>query len=1043
MIKKMIDGITNAKLKNQMRIMTLFILFLIMGTVMTNARGNCLPEPEQAKVRITGTVVDRTGESIIGANIVEKGVAGNGTITGVDGNFSLSVSQGATLVVSYIGYVTQEMAVGNRTVLSITLAEDTKALEEVVVVGYGTQRKGNLTGSIAEVKTDKLTVAPVNSVANMLGGQLAGLTTKQGQGTPGADAATLSIRGFDGPLVIVDGVASGMNNIDANQIESITFLKDGAASIYGARAGNGVILITTKRGEISKPVITVNSSITTQRYDILEALSSGQVAEFLREAHLNAGYPAEAAPYTEEQVRKFYDGSDPDYPNVNWFKETVRQNAPQHNHNISLRGGSDRIRYYGYAGYNRQETIFRHDGGAYDRYNLQSNIDARITDRISATVDFFMSQENLLSSPYGRDIHNLYEGDPRYPTSLPDPDKLSYANHNFGNIIYYYSTKLGGYSKNKANNMRVNGSLTYDFKYISGLKAKAFINYSYGTTFNKSFKKQGSFYTYDHDSGIYTFMRTSQDPTGLSQSSSFGNELTQQYSLSYDRTFNKAHHLAALVLYESINTGSVSYSLSRIGYKSTALDQLVAGDPATAATSGSESEMGRKSGIGRLNYNYAGRYLLETIFRADASAKFHPDHRWGFFPSVSLGWVVSEESFMQALKPLDNMKLRLSMGQSGYDNVGDFRYLSVYGFGGQYILGSETWQGMYSTGIANEAYSWERMTNYNAGLDFSFLKRKLYGTAEAFYRLRDGIFGSRATSLPSTFGATLPTENLNSISTRGFEFSLGTVGKSGGIAYDFSGNLSWNRSRWEKYDEPVYEDPEERYIRQVTGVWTDRRTGYVSDGLFTSQAEIDALPYVYADLGNSNSSLRPGDIKYRDMNGDGVLNWRDQREIGYGSMPHWMYGISASLKYGNFDLSLLFQGAFAYTMNVSYIVSSVNRDYYIPAYVFENRWTEANNSPHALLPRIGSMGLNSLYSDYFNNNVSYIRLKNASLGYELPAGWCKRAGISRLRLFLAGTNLLTLSNIGRLNIDPEVSEGTVHHVYPIPATLSAGLNLSF
>jgi hypothetical protein len=388
------------------------------------------------------------------------------------------------------------------------------------------------------------------------------------------------------------------------------------------------------------------------------------------------------------------------------------------------------------------------------------------------------------------------------------------------------------------------------------------------------------------------------------------------------------------------------------------------------------------------------------------------------------------------------MKLRLSMGQSGYDNVGDFKYLSVYGFNGQYIIGDQTYQGMYSTGIANPVYSWERMTIYNAALDFSFLKRKIYGTAEVFYRLRDDILGTRANSYPSSFGTSLPMENLNSISTSGFEVNLGSTGKINDFQYDVSANIFWNRSRWVSYDEPIYTDEDQRFQSQRTGNWTDRRIGYVSDGLFTSQAEIDALPYVYADLNNSNDALRPGDIKYKDLNGDGVLNWRDQTVIGYGAMPHWMYGINTVFKYKNFDLSMLFQGAFAYTTNVNLTHNSGEPLWDRVAYAVEHRWTEENNDPHAFLPRIGSKGLNGLYSDYHNYNTSYIRLKNASLGYELPVSWMKKAGISQARLYMAGTNLLTFSNL-EIDIDPEVNEGTVQYVYPLQRTISVGLNLSF
>jgi hypothetical protein len=390
---------------------------------------------------------------------------------------------------------------------------------------------------------------------------------------------------------------------------------------------------------------------------------------------------------------------------------------------------------------------------------------------------------------------------------------------------------------------------------------------------------------------------------------------------------------------------------------------------------------------------------------------------------------------MKPFRVLDHLKLRLSAGQSGYDNIGNFNYLNTYGLDRQYILGDATITGLYQARVANRIFSWEKMTIYNAGLDFSFLNRKLYGTAEVFYRLRDGILGTRNNSLPSTFGQTLPTENLNSQDTRGFEVMLGTSRQTGDFFYDVSGNISWNRSKWIKLDEPEYEDEDQKRISGRSGRWTDLRYGYVSDGLFTSQSEIDALPYVYTDL-NDNSSLRPGDVKYKDLNGDGELNWRDQTEIGSGSTPHWMYGATTYFRYKNFDLSMLFQGAFGYTTNI-YL------DPRLTSYGFEHRWTEANNDPHVLVARIGSKGLNGLYSDFGNHSTAYLRLKNLSLGYDFPAHLLKRVAIEKLRIYLAGTNLLTFSTISEYGVDPEMPEGSTHMYYPQQRTFSIGLNISF
>jgi TonB-linked SusC/RagA family outer membrane protein len=994
------------------------------------------------QVIVKGMLTDATGEPLQGVNIFVKGTTTSGTTSDAEGRYSLSVpSRDDVLVYSFVGFVTQEISVGSRTVIDLSLNEEAQEIEEVVVVGYGTQRKGNLTGAVATVKSERLTVAPVTNITTTLAGQLPGLVSKQTRGTPGSDDASLQIRGFGSPLVIVDGAESSLNHLDPSQVESITILKDGSASIYGARAGNGVILVTTKRGLESKPVITLNSSYTLQgSTNIFPATSSGQRAQYKREQYINAGLPMSQVPYTEEEIQKYYNGTDPNYGNYNWFDATVRDWAPQQNHNVSVRGGSEKIKYYGYMGYNSQETILKNDGGNYTRYNLQSNIDAKITDRLTASVDIAMIYRKEYFPPIGGLNHSglwetLYQSDPIYPTSIPDPDKLPYAGIPLGSSVYNTSTKLAGYTDNRNQHIKANGALSYDFKFVEGLTAKAMINYNSYANASKRFVRQRDFYLYDFENDRYTRAVSSTDPTSLQHSSGLNSDLTQQYSLSYKNVFNKIHNVSALVVYEAINSYGNGFSTQRSGFKNLAVEQFSAGDPTTASNSSWENEMGRVSWIARINYSLKNRYLVETIFRADASARFDPDYRWGYFPNVSLGWILSEEQFMESFSGLDNLKLRASMGKSGYDAVGSFEYMSVYGFDGGYIIGDDILTGIYSTRLANPTFSWEKMTIYNVGLDFSFLNRKIYGTGEFFYRLRDDILGNRNRSVPSSFGANLPTENLNSQDTRGFDLSLGTTGQSGDFSYDITGNISWSRSKHVRLDEPDYENADQKRISGRSGRWTDLIYGYESDGLFTSQDEIDALPYIYADL-NGNSTLRPGDIKYKNLNGDNKLDWRDQTLIGSGSTPNWMFGLNTNLRYKNFDLSVLFQGGFGYS-------TYIWMDALYTDFAFSNRWTEENNDPNALVPRPGSQGANNLTSDYWTHNTVYVRLKNASLGYEIPQNVSKKAGIDKIRIYLAGTNLLTLNSLGEYGINPEQSNGDPTRFYPMQRTISIGLNISF
>lgn len=1001
-------------------------------------------EPPSKVIHISGVVCDKHRSPLPGVSIriIGEDVT-MGAITDVNGHFVLSIpSQNTVLELTSVGYKTKKIRVGNVTSFTILMEEDIAALNEVVVIGYGTQKKGMLTGSISSIKSEKLTNAPIANVTNMLVGQLPGLIAKQEAGLPGSDSSTLNIRGFGSPLIIVDGIESSMNNIDANQIASISVLKDGSASIYGARAGNGVILITTKHGSIQKPTVTVNSSYTLQGSTrINKPQNAGQRAQLALELYQNQEKPDESAPYTPDQIEKYFEGTDPHYPNTNWFKLAMRPYAPQLNQNISISGGSEKVKFYTYFGYNKQETIIRHDGGDYSRYNFQSNIDSEITKNLSLSVDVNSIYEDKCFSYMGLNGGanfwlRLYSSDSKYPSTLPDKSKYAYGGIPEGNIIAAGSTAINGYQKNRIRTNRLSGTIKYDVLQVPGLSLKAFFSEQEISDKMKEFRRQNLFYSYDIDTEQYTLNRGS-DPTRDTETYSSSRQFTQQYSVNYENTFSNAHKILLLALFESTNyNGDYLYG-SRANYMSTAVEQITAGDKTTSSADGTANEMGRASWIGRLNYSYKDKYLIETILRADASSKFPKHHRWGYFPSVSLGWVISEEPFMSKCSFLDNLKLRASYGESGNDAVSDYAYLSEYGFDGQYRLGDTTYTGLYVTGLANTALTWEKMKIYNGGIDFDLFKRKLYGSVDVFYRLRSGIPGTRVNSVPSSFGATLPTVNLNAINTRGFEILLGTSQKFNELSVDLTANITWARSKWDKYDEPVYEDADQERLYKLTDRWTNREFGYVSDGLFKSQEQIEKLPYVYSSLGNSNSTLRPGDVIYKDLNGDSVLDWKDQKEIGKGSTPNWIFGFNGTLRWKGFDASFLLQGAWGYSTNVD--LQSVPTDF-----TYKHRWTIDNFDSKALVPRYGGASSNGLYSDFRLHNTAYVRMKNASIGYEIPQRIVNKVNIQKIRFYLAGTNLFTLSTLSKYGVDPEVSDGVSSvYYYPQQRTFSFGVNLEF
>jgi len=997
-------------------------------------------------VTVTGLVTDEKNNPLPGVSVKVKGTV-IGTVTKKDGTYSIpGLSANSVLVFSFVGYSSKEVTLNGENTINVTLIVKESGLNEVVVVAYGTQTKKDITGAISTVKSADITAAPVANLTNTLAGRLPGLISQQSSGQPGYDAASLSIRGFGSALVIIDGVESNINNIDPNQIESISILKDASAAIYGARAGNGVILITTKRGNNSKPVFTYNSSYTLQKItDMPTPVNAGQYAQLQSEAWLQSGQPASNVPFTSEQIAKYYQGTDPDYPNTNWYNVLIRKFSPETENNISIRGGSDKIKYYGFFGYLNQASMFRSNGGDYQRYNLQSNVDAQINNDLSLQVDI-SSVVEIRDFPWRPQTsgpntvwQDLWNTLPIYPATLPDATKISYANGGgTGSAAVTSNSAISGYDDLNSQNLKGTIALNYKVPYVKGLSAKVLMNYLQDYGSEKNFTKPVDFYTYDYASKIYTLTGSLGSLAALAITDSQDQTITGQASLNYDNTFhNGDHHLQFLALYEGINY-STNYDVAgRSNYLTPAIDQLFAGNASYQTANGSATEAGRESYVGRLNYSYLDRYLLESTIRADASSVFPPGKQWGYFPSISLGWLISGEKFMgKTSNYLDELKLRTSYGESGLDNVGNYQYLAGYQYGGSYLIGTNPQQGLITTGLANPNLTWEHVKTYNVGLDASFWKRKLYATLDGFYREETGIPATLITTLPSTFGSPLPPENINSLNNRGFELQIGTTGKSGDLLWNISANVSWSRSKWEHYEEPTYTDPDQKRISQLSGQWTDVTYGYKAVGLFTSQAQINALPF--DEDGQNNKTLRPGDIQYADVNHDGVLNYKDEVKIGVGTVPHWMGGFNASLKYKNFDIAALFQGAFGYYTSVN-LIHGLN----YPVQVFDLRWTPANDNANAQYPRLGGAATNNLPSNYFYKNASYLRLKSFNLGYTLPKNILQKAGFTQLRIFLAGTNLLTFDGLKKYGIDPEEPSGEAGYYYPQQQTFSLGLNASF
>lgn len=1010
----------------------LFCLTFFIITFLANA---------QTK-NIKGTIKAANGSPLIGVNVVQKGTS-NGVTTDFDGKYEITLKDGSDiLVISFLGYSTIEQSVKGKPNADFVMIEDVYALDELVVVGYSKQKKSNLTASVATLKAEELSRVPVSNVTNALAGQLPGLIAQQSSGIPGGDASSLNIRGFGNALIVVDGVITSFDNIDASQIESVNVLKDGAASIYGARAGNGVVLITTKRGSISKPTFNFETSYTLQKPTYLQdMLSSGDYTTLLSEAHIQSGQPIKTVPYTEEQIRKYYEASEPGYYNTNWSDVILRDYAPLQKYGLSSSGGTEKIKYYAFLGILNQGSFWKENGGDYKRYNFQLNLDAEISENFSVSITSQNIIEDINSTNRsqvgaGYLFSDLYNNKPMYPSSLPDATKIPYSGSETGGALVQSNRNLGGYTDNDIQKLNQSISLNYSIPQVNGLAIKTFFNYIQITSQQKSFSRPVDLWSYNVDNEKYTLAAQFNNDSPLSQEKAISQEITGQFSINYTRMFEDIHDVNAMLLYEISDYKSDYITARRTDFTYPNLDVLNQGSPDSMSNSGYAAESGRTSWVGRVNYVFSKKYIADFILRLDRSAKFPKASRLGMFPSVSAGWRLSQEGFMNNFDKLDELKLRISYGKSGNDAIGNFQYLAGYSPTLMPALwGDKPVLGITSIGLANTSLTWEELSITNLGLNYSFFNGGLYGEFDVFSRKREGIPAFRTGTLPSTFGEELPLENINSQTSKGFELQVGTKGTSGKFNWNLVGNVAYQRAKWDHFEEVEYTDPDAIRILKKSGRYVDQTFGYKTVGLFTSQEQIDNLAFTYP----GGPTLKPGDIHYVDTNGDGVLDWKDQVEIGKSLLPNWTGGLNFSMNYSDFDFSFLFQGAFGFYKSIN--LGSFTKTF------FDNRWTEENNNPNALISRLGGSGPVYL-SDRNYQESSYVRLKNFSIGYSINSSLIDKINIDKIRFYIAGTNLITFSNLNKFDIDPEspfsVQDGQpTTSYYPQQKTIILGLNVTF
>ncbi|HJC97937.1 MAG TPA: TonB-dependent receptor [Candidatus Phocaeicola merdavium] len=1004
--------------------------------------------------QVTGVVKDATGETVIGASVVEKGTT-NGVITDFDGVFKLTVSENAVLQISYIGYQTQEVKVAGKTTLDITLREDTEMLEEVVVVGYGAQKKESVIGAISQVTSKDLLSTPSANISQAISGKITGVITSQTSGAPGADDAQIYIRGratFAGdaqPLVLVDGVERSFSQIAPDDIETISVLKDASATaVYGVRGANGVMLITTKRGKEQKPVVSLTANWQIQsptRKDTY--LDSYQSVMLLEEALANDGLPSQFSADDIEMYRRSVAGelSGRDamlYPNVDWYDQVLSNTAPAQRYNVSVTGGTKRMRYYASGEFYDQKSIVKNlsndqfgntSSPGFRRYSFRANTDFFLTTDLTFSVNFGTRFEE-------RRGPNTNDSDPNYseifyelnhtpgwlfPVSYSIPNGEStrtlYAGTSqYQNNIVARLTEAGYYKSTNVVN-ETNFIVDYKMDWLTeGLSVKGMLSFDYENLHRNNYTRNFATYELNDDTNYESL--TAYNKFNTDTELTHGSEFTSIYKLymeaqvNYARKFGK-HDVTAMALYMQNDYRSKADLAKRY-----------------------------QGLVGRVTYAWDDRYLAEFNAGYNGSENFMKGKRFGFFPAFSIGWRLSNEPFMQKYSDwLNNLKIRASYGQVGNDvyqvNGVQQRFLYEQKWSqitNDYYFGTTGQTGIYDAQYPNYGVTWERAHKYNVGIEFGFFNGMLTGNVDVFYEKRNDILTTYLTR-PEWVGVVMAAANLGKTKNQGYEIELKHSNHIGSdFHYTIGFNFSHARNEILSMDEPSIKTD----YRKREGHPINQYFGLICDG-YVTQADLDSgnLP-----VSRFSSDVKVGDLKYRDMNQDGFIDDRDETFIGYSDIPENMYALNLSANYKNWGFSVMFQG-----------VDHVSRYYDAEAmFAFINggkvkehhleRWnpaeSEAYNLAHAKYPLLHYNDYgdhNQRQNSYFLKNGAFLRLKNIELSYTLPERWSHKVGMSDCRLYINANNLVTWDHLDGLT-DPE-SNGS--NRFPIMKTVNFGVNIKF
>lgn len=1049
-------------------LLSLFFLTLIF----------CLigPASAQAQQGVSGTVTSAIdGTPLPGVSIIVQGTT-NGVVTDFDGNYQLNnVSADATLEFSYIGFISQSIAVGGQTEINVAMEEDLEQLSEVVVVGYGEQKREAITGSVVSIKTSELVKTPTVNVSNSIAGRMPGVIATQSSGEPGNDGSTIRIRGTNSfgdssPLVVIDGVPAregGFARLNPADIESISVLKDASAAIYGARAANGVILVTTKRGSEGKTSVTYTSNIGFSQPTVIPELAGAveysemrndleiyklpvsQWADATRAFRETGTYTRPdgstvTAPFSPEDRRLFANGSDPwGHPNTDWFDATMKGWSLQERHNLQLDGGSENFRFLTSLGYQDQDAYYKNSATNYQQYDLRINLDAKVSDHISTQIGVLARQEdrNFPTKGAGAIFRMLMRGIPTepayWPNGMPGPDI------EYGENPVVITTSQTGYDRDRRYYFQTNGKVDIKIPGIEGLKFTGTAAIDKYIQQKKRWEIPWYLYTwqgdYEADGVTPALVRGKRGPAepNLRQENQDQLNILLGATLTYDRTFGE-HSINVLAGTNKETIRNDNFFAYRRYFISEVIDQMFAGGDAEKDNGGAAWERARLNYFGRVAYNFSEKYLFEFLWRYDGSYMFPEDSRYGFFPGVMVGWRISEEDFWRENIPFVNsLKLRGSWGQMGNDNIyyddalQEYQYYSTYGFG-SYVTDGKVAKTLYETRVPNPLITWEQADNYNIGLDGQMMDGKLFFEFDAFLNKRSSILWRRNASIPQSTGMSLPAENIGKVENKGWEFNVGYNGKLGEEVYfQFAVNGGYAKNKIKFWDEA----PGAPEWQRSTGRAIDAGLYYIYDGVFRDQEDIAANTLDYSDITNN---IRPGDMKYKDFDGDGAITPDDRVRRDMNTQPTFQGGANLQVRYKDFDLTVLLQGSAGAEVPILTYESGAIGNYLMDFY--ENRWTVDN--PSSVHPRITDRS-DQYYSDgntYWLRDTDYLRLKNIEIGYTLPSEVGEEIGISNLRFYMNGLNVATWSKMKVM--DPE-SVQSVGHYYPQARIINFGMSVTF